>query len=836
MSQPLAFDVLLRDRASGGLTKIGSTATAVTGKLDRLGDIGERSARKHTKAIESTGRAFGSVSARFGHFNLGMGKVVKGAGAGVAAAGLLGVGIISLGKRLYDSASNMELMDRKARVVFGQSFPQVQKWAKSVGGQMGMTSHEVIALTASFSDMLVPMGISRDRAAKMAQKFAGLAPVLSQWSAGQFDVQQTSEALMGALTGEYDTLQRLGIPISAAKVDAEVLAQKKRGLKFATEDEAKAAAALSLVYAGSADAQAAFASGQDTLAAKSAKAKAKFGEVRDAIVTALIPVLSKVGTWFVDHQDDVVNFAFHAAAGLVTFGEHAGLVFASVVDGLGDTMIGLGNFLRTSNATWAGILTGATIALGAIFPQMKQGLRDGVAAFERFRKGAGDDLVAAGQKSKDFAATMRRNIPPAADAARIKLEQIRRAALNIPDKTLTELDVEEKAAQAKITATKRQLQDPELTKTRKAKLQADLAKWEAQKKQIQRDKANLARAVWVPLVPNARPGNDLRVGTERDRSGSIVRVFFRSGRQAFAGGGPVHGPGTATSDSILAFLSNQEHVWSAREVTGAGGHGNVARMRKLAAAGKLPGFAFGGPVDRRFDVPHFTAGAQGMMSAGLQAAVRDAARRLVIEDGGLGGGAVSGWRNQMAVLRRAFAGLALISGFRPGAITATGNRSYHALGRAVDVPPRMDVFNWIAARYGARTKELIFSPAGGRQIWNGRRHLYGEPTRGDHWDHVHWAMDSGGLLLPGQSAVNVRGGRERVLNAQQNREWERRGGGGIDYGKLGNAVADALLARGMTAEGIGRAVGAVMGRAVVDGIRANNVAVGRTADLYVRGG
>ena len=34
-------------------------------------------------------------------------------------------------------------------------------------------------------------------------------------------------------------------------------------------------------------------------------------------------------------------------------------------------------------------------------------------------------------------------------------------------------------------------------------------------------------------------------------------------------GGPVAGPGTATSDSIPAWLSNGEHVWTAREVAAA---------------------------------------------------------------------------------------------------------------------------------------------------------------------------------------------------------------------------------------------------------------------------
>lgn len=132
--------------------------------------------------------------------------------------------------------------------------------------------------------------------------------------------------------------------------------------------------------------------------------------------------------------------------------------------------------------------------------------------------------------------------------------------------------------------------------------------------------------------------------------------------------------------------------------------------------------------------------------------------------GGLGGGIVAGQVGaMMAVLRAAFPGLALISGYRPGAITATGNQSYHALGRAVDVPPRWDVFNWIKANYGGNTKELIFSPAGAGQIWNGRPHFYGEPTRGDHWDHVHWAMANGGIVRTPTFGLLGEAGPEVVL-------------------------------------------------------------------------
>jgi SLT domain-containing protein len=53
----------------------------------------------------------------------------------------------------------------------------------------------------------------------------------------------------------------------------------------------------------------------------------------------------------------------------------------------------------------------------------------------------------------------------------------------------------------------------------------------------------------------------------------------------FAVGGAVSGAGTGTSDSITARLSHGEHVWTAAEVAGAGGHANVAALRQAAVGG-----------------------------------------------------------------------------------------------------------------------------------------------------------------------------------------------------------------------------------------------------------
>ncbi len=220
-----------------------------------------------------------------------------------------------------------------------------------------------------------------------------------------------------------------------------------------------------------------------------------------------------------------------------------------------------------------------------------------------------------------------------------------------------------------------------------------------------------------------------------------------------ARGGAVWGAGTATSDSIPAMLSNGEYVVrekAARRI----GYGNLDRLNRYANGGlvvnaRVPRVAdIADPFERIID----------RLVARTREVAQARADRAANEIGGDGGGGGMGYRRQMAILRAAFPGLALISGFRPGARTTSGNVSYHARGRAVDIPPRMDVFNWIRSNYGRSSRELIFSPAGGRQLNNGRPHMYTGAVRRMHFNHVHWAMANGGVIREPVVGTGLRSG------------------------------------------------------------------------------
>src|SRR5690606_13183445 len=71
-------------------------------------------------------------------------------------------------------------------------------------------------------------------------------------------------------------------------------------------------------------------------------------------------------------------------------------------------------------------------------------------------------------------------------------------------------------------------------------------------------------------------------------------------------GGAIHGPGSGTSDSIVARLSNGEHVLTAQEVRAMGGHRQVYAMRERMRRGvwrmghgaeNMPRFKDGGEID-----------------------------------------------------------------------------------------------------------------------------------------------------------------------------------------------------------------------------------------------
>ncbi|MEV0608132.1 phage tail tape measure protein [Polymorphospora rubra] len=270
--------------------------------------------------------------------------------------------------------------------------------------------------------------------------------------------------------------------------------------------------------------------------------------------------------------------------------------------------------------------------------------------------------------------------------------------------------------------------------------------------------------------------------------------------QGFHVGGSVWGPGTATSDSIPAMLSRGEHVWTAAEVHGAGGHDAVLRMRALAKAGQIPSFAGGGIVEWIKDpigaaksalggslakLDEIAGTPFGQMIAGMPRRLFD----LAVDKakglfgswfGGAGGGSIGGawpsspgaqrgdsgvWRSIVALIRSTgpISG-AFGNAFRPG------DPLWHGSGRAVDwMGYNQDALaSFLAAR---KPLELIHRTATADYAWTRGRNMgsFSESLMNAHRNHIHVAYDSGGWLQPGWTPTY--NGTRRPEAVLTDRQW-----------------------------------------------------------------
>jgi TP901 family phage tail tape measure protein len=109
-----------------------------------------------------------------------------------------------------------------------------------------------------------------------------------------------------------------------------------------------------------------------------------------------------------------------------------------------------------------------------------------------------------------------------------------------------------------------------------------------------------------------------------------------------------------------------------------------------------------------------------------------------------------GWSKMWDAIHAAYPGLVMTSNYRsPGSNAAVGGAkgSYHTLGRALDlIPASMDTFNKIARMF-PNASELIYTPAGNRQLRNGQPFAgWSSAVRAMHYNHIHLAMKNGGVL------------------------------------------------------------------------------------------
>jgi hypothetical protein len=183
-------------------------------------------------------------------------------GLGITAAV---AGIIKLGKEFLNLATSMEQVERKAKIVFGESLTMVNQAAAENAKRLGLTRNEFVKAAASTADLLVPLGFARDRSAELSVKLTNLSGALDEWSGGTLGATQVNEILTKALLGEAEQIKQLGIVIDQSSQDYNKRIKVMMETQGVTKEQARALDILNQIYQKSADAQTAFAQTGDSL-------------------------------------------------------------------------------------------------------------------------------------------------------------------------------------------------------------------------------------------------------------------------------------------------------------------------------------------------------------------------------------------------------------------------------------------------------------------------------------------------------------------------------------------------------------------------------------------
>lgn len=214
-----------------------------------------------------------------------LGNIIKGSLA-VAA-------VVKFGKYMLNVGKSMDLMNIKATAVFGAYKKEVEGMANDTAASMGLTKTEFINTAAGIQDLLIPIGFARKEATGMTKDMMGLAGALSTWTGGQISATEVGNIFAKAMLGEREQLKSLGISLSEAEIQSELLARGQKKLTGEALAQAKAQITLDLITAKSTDAQEAFAGAQDSLVVTMAKTGANIRGMGESLAIILNPAMNK---------------------------------------------------------------------------------------------------------------------------------------------------------------------------------------------------------------------------------------------------------------------------------------------------------------------------------------------------------------------------------------------------------------------------------------------------------------------------------------------------------------------------------------------------------------
>jgi len=194
-SASITLKILAKDLASG---KVGS----FIGKLDALSKRGGIAGRM----MQGVGMSMGMMLNPMVLASRGLGMVTD-----------------TLSNAVQASSDLAEAQSKTDEVFRGSSII-IEKWAQDASGAMGMSERAALEAASTLGNFLQAMGTSEIAATDMSMEVTALAADLASFNNTAGGAEAVLVALRSGLAGESEPMRRLGADVSAARVNAILLA------------------------------------------------------------------------------------------------------------------------------------------------------------------------------------------------------------------------------------------------------------------------------------------------------------------------------------------------------------------------------------------------------------------------------------------------------------------------------------------------------------------------------------------------------------------------------------------------------------------------------------
>lgn len=205
---------------------------------------------------------------------------------------ILAGSVVTAFRGVISAASDLQETTGKFNVVFANNMHIATQSVEELRTEYGLSEESAKRYLASIQDLLVPMGMASDAAANMSDEVVKLSVDL-----GSFNNQKTEkvmEDIQSALVGNYETMKKYGVVLTAAAVEQKAFEMGLAETKDELTASDKALAAYQIIVQSSAAAMGDFARTSDSFANQIKILQSHFQDIQSVIGNELLPGITSL--------------------------------------------------------------------------------------------------------------------------------------------------------------------------------------------------------------------------------------------------------------------------------------------------------------------------------------------------------------------------------------------------------------------------------------------------------------------------------------------------------------------------------------------------------------